>query len=198
MYEGGGNNTLNVNNFGTPSGRVWNGDIGIAGTGQFGASGPGTLNGNVNFAAPNTGQSSVSNTTINGSVNFNVPAVQTTMNMLNTLSSTLGALAPSGTALSINTGGGAQTVVANKGTLVGGNRLFTVTSVSTNNGQNLVIQSNGSQAVVFDVNTSGDAQFHGNILLEDLSGKFFGDPGYAGLFPDQVLFNLYDGGALQN
>jgi len=69
----------------------------------------------------------------------------------------------------------------------------TVRSVSSNNGQNFTIQGDGSTGVVLDVNTPGDAQFHGNILLQDLSGKFFGNAGYAGLFPDQVLSNLYEG-----
>jgi hypothetical protein len=77
-----------------------------------------------------------------------------------------------------------------------GNRLFSVTSVNTGNGENLIIKGNGSENVVVNVNTSGDAQFHGNILLQDLTGKFFGDAGYAGLVPDQVLFNLYAGSAL--
>jgi hypothetical protein len=77
-----------------------------------------------------------------------------------------------------------------------GNRVFTVTSVSSQNGDNLIIKGDGSQNVVMNVNTPGDAQFHGNVLLQDLTGKFYGDPGYAGLTPDQVLFNLYAGSAL--
>src|SRR5258706_8955902 len=39
-------------------------NIGIGRNGQIGFSGPGTINGQVDFAAPNTGQASVSNTTI--------------------------------------------------------------------------------------------------------------------------------------
>src|SRR4029077_19651625 len=90
MYEGGSSGAqLSINNFGTTG--IWTGDIGIAGVGKLAASGPGTLNGNINFAAPNTGQASISNTTINGSINFGVSAVQTLMNTLNTLSATLGA-----------------------------------------------------------------------------------------------------------
>jgi hypothetical protein len=48
--------------------------------------------------------------------------------------------------------------------------------------------------VVFDIGQ--DTQFHGNILLEDMAGKFYGESGYAGLTPDQVLFNMYNGAAL--
>jgi hypothetical protein len=117
------------------------------------------------------------------------------MNNLNTLSSTLGAQSGLGTVLAINTNSD-QTVLATSGALVGGNRLFTTTSVNSGNGENLIIKGDGSQNVVFDVNTPGDAQFHGNILLQDLTGKFYGDAGYAGLTPDQVLFNLYGGAAL--
>jgi len=168
--------------------------VGIAGNGQFAATGPGTLDGNVNFAAANTGQASVSNTTINGTVNYGVGSVQTIMNNLNSLSSTLGGLAGAGTSVAINTSS-TQTIQATGGTSESINGvnydLFTVSSVSTNNGQNLVLQGNGSTSVVFDLNSG--AQFHGNILLEDLSGKFYGDPGSAGITPDQVLFNLYGG-----
>ena len=117
------------------------------------------------------------------------------MNNLNTLSSTLGAQAAMGALLAINTSSD-QTVLASNGTNEGSYRLFSVTSVSTGNGENLIVKGDGSQNVVFDVNTPSDAQFHGNILLQDLTGKFFGDAGYAGLTPDQVLFNLYAGAAL--
>jgi hypothetical protein len=199
VYQGGGTgNHLNINNFGVPTSRVWNGDIGIAGSGKLGASGPGTLNGNIDFAASNTSQASISNTTINGTVNYGVGGVQSTMNLLNSLSSNLStsALLLQATSLAINAGSSNQTVLAANGaaeTINGVNYdLFKVSSVSTNNGNNLIIQGDGSKSVVFDIGLSGP-QFHGNILLEDLTGKFFGDVGYAGLTPDQVLFNLYGG-----
>lgn len=196
MYEGGSSGSqLSINNFGTTG--IWTGDIGVAGTGKLAATGPGTLNGSVNFAAPNTGQASVSNTTINGTVNYGVPAVQTTMTNLNNLSSTLGALAATGTAVAINTSSN-QTVQTSNGTdhIINGVNydLFNVTSFNSNNDQNLILQGDGSRSVVFD--TSSNTQFHGNILLEDFTGKFFGDAGYAGLTPDQVLFNLYGGTGL--
>jgi hypothetical protein len=202
LYEGASaGGTLNINNFGTTG--VWTGDIGVANIGKFAATGPGTLNGSIDMAGANVGQVSISNTTVNGPMDcaspttvgsgkacLGVGAVQTVMNNLNTLSSTLGGEAGLGTALAINTSS-TQTVLASSGALVGGNRLFTVSSVSTNNDQNVIIKGDGSTSVVFDVDTPGDAQFHGNILLQDLSGRFFGDAGYAGLTPDQVVFNLY-------
>ena len=128
---------MSINNFGTTG--IWTGNIGIAGTGKLAASGPGTLNGNINFAAPNTGQASISNTTINGSINFGVSAVQTLMNTLNALSATLGAIG--GTALTIDTTAD-QTVLTSTGTFdaATGNRIFTVNSVNTNNGENLIIK----------------------------------------------------------
>src|SRR5258707_13652504 len=55
LYEGGSSGSqLAINNFGTSG--IWTGNIGIAGSGMLAASGPGTLNGNINFAAANTGQ----------------------------------------------------------------------------------------------------------------------------------------------
>ncbi|HZP89032.1 MAG TPA: hypothetical protein VFB54_19635, partial [Burkholderiales bacterium] len=211
LYEGGGTgHQLSINNFGTIG--IWQGDIGIAGSGKLAASGPGTLNGSIDFAAGNSGQASISNTTVNGPMDcasptfvgtgkacFGMPSVQTIMNNLNNLSSTLGSLAATGTALGINTSS-TQTVLASSGSAGSINgvnyRLFNVTSVSSNNGQNLIIKGDASSTVVLDVNTPGDAQFHGNVLLQDMSGKFFGDTGYAGLSPDQVLFNLYAGSGL--
>jgi len=193
LYEGNGGHHLAINNFGTTG--IWTGNIGIDGTGTLAASGPGTINGDVNFAAGNTGQASVSNTgfTSGHGINYNVAAVHNDMVYLNGLSSSLGALG--GTALSINTSSD-QTVLASSGTLNGGNLLFNVTSVNSGNGENLIVKGDGSANVVMNVNTPGDAQFHGNILLQDLTGKFFGEAGYAGLSPDQVLFNLYGGAAL--
>jgi hypothetical protein len=191
---------LSVNNFGTPGDRNWYGDIGKAGTGKLAASGPGTLAGNINFAAPNTGQASISNTTIDGTVSYGVAPVQSTMNSLNALSANLGAMAASGLNAIINTSSD-QTILASTGTSTSINgvnfNLFSVSSVTSNNGQNLIIKGDGSQSVVFDVNTPSAAQFHGNILLQDLAGKFFGDAGYAGLRPDQVVFNLWGGTSLQ-
>src|SRR5438094_122687 len=84
-------------------------------------------------------------------------------------------------ALSINTNSD-QPVLASAGILaLTGNRVFTVTSVNSGNGENLFIKGDGSQNVVVNVNTPGDAQFHGNVILQDLTGKVFGDAGYAGL-----------------
>ena len=193
IYEGGGTgNHLNINNFTAP----FTGDIGVAGNGLFAMSGGGgtnsTING-VNFAAANTGQTTGSlDGSVTGGFNYSVANVQPTMNALNTLSANLGAQAALGTSIAINASGGTgQTIQAAAGANVGGNSLFNVTSLSTNNGIPLIIQGNGSQTVVFDINMA--ASISGNILLEDLSGKFLGQAGYNGLTPDQVLFNITGG-----
>jgi len=193
LYEGGNaGSQLSINNFGTTG--IWTGDIGIGGVGKLAATGPGTLNGDINFAAANTGQASISNTTVNGSVSYGVTQVQTDLNYLNSLSTTLGAEA--GTALVINTSSD-QTVLASSGLIdINGNSVFTTTTVNTGNGENLIIKGDASHNVVINVNTSGDAQFHGNLLLQDLAGNFYGASGYAGLAPDQVLINLWAGAAL--
>src|SRR5207248_3198324 len=67
-------------------------------------------------------------------------------------------------------------------------------SFSSGNGQNLILKGDGTFTTVFDI--AFDTQFHGNVLLQDLTGKFFGDAGYAGPTPDQIVFNMYSGAAL--
>ncbi len=187
LYEGlSASGHLSINNFNGP----WTGNIGIGGSGLLSASGPGTLNGNIDFAAANSHQASISNTTINGTVNYSVTGVQNDINTLNSLSSMLGG--EGGAPITINTGSGSQTILASQGQLdASGNRVFTVSSVSTNNGQNLIIQSDGSHNVVLNIHTGHQDQFHGNILLEDMSGRMFGATGYSGLNPGQVLFNMW-------
>jgi hypothetical protein len=187
LFEGASGKTLSVNNFGTTG--IWTGNIGIAGTGKLQATGPGTLNGNIDFAASNKNQASISNTTVLGSVNYGVTQVQTAMDYLNALSTSLGAEHTFAPNVAINTTV-AQTIQTSNGFLdSGGNRVFNVTSFQSNNGENLILKSDGANDVVFDIKFS--VQFNGNILLQDLTGKFFGDTGYAGLYPDQVLWNVY-------
>src|SRR5438132_1150558 len=77
LYEGNGGKTLSYNNSNA------NGNLGIGATGKFQGNGPGTINGAVNFSAPNTGQFSNSGLTITGGDNYNVANVQTDLNALN-------------------------------------------------------------------------------------------------------------------
>ena len=210
LYEGNAGKKLDISNFGFDG--IWTGDIGIA-TGPTPPSGTfhmagGTLKGDVDFAAANSGQATIDNSaTVSGTVNYSVGGVNATMNALNTLSSTLGA--KSGTNIAINTNGlpddsanTSQTVLASLGaaTVIDGNtyRVFNVTSFTTNNGEDLIIKADSSSSVagvVFNINLN-DIAFKGNVYLEDLNHKFYGQDGYTGLTPDQVLFNLYGGGSL--
>jgi hypothetical protein len=92
LYEGNGGHHVAINNFGTTG--IWNGNIGIGGTGTLAATGPGTLNGFVDFSAANTGQASISNTTLNpssGNPRYNVADVTTALTHINDYSGTLAA-----------------------------------------------------------------------------------------------------------
>lgn len=186
LYEGGGGNTLNVNNFAS----VWSGNIGVGGTGKFAATGPGSFNGTIQFSAAASGQYSCSNTTINGtfcptgapSVLYSQSNVSSALSTVNSLSSTLGA--QTGTTIaSINIANGANyTLNASSGTLIGGNRVFTVTSFKTVNGSTLTINGSASDYVV--VNFHSSVQFNGAIVLT------------GGITSDHVLFNETGGGTL--
>jgi len=185
LYEGGGGNTLNVNNFAS----IWSGNIGIGGTGKFAATGPGTFNGSIQFSAAKTGQYSCSNTTINGSfcpstapsVLYSQSTVTNALNTVNTLSSTLGAQSGASVAISISNGHN-FTLNASSGNLVGGNEVFNVTSFSTVNGSTLTVNGSASQYVV--LNFHSNVQFNGAIVLT------------GGITSDHVLFNE-TGGTLQ-
>jgi choice-of-anchor A domain-containing protein len=176
LYEGGGGKQLQTNNSNIA------GNIGIGGTGAFapagGCSGPCIINGTVEFSASNTGQYGTNaGTTVTGGATFNNANVSADLTNLNTLSATLGGL--SGTSLAINTGGagGSQTINASSGTLSGGNRVFSVTSLHFNNATTLFINGDAAgDSVVFNIDLN--AQFGGRIVL-------------SGLSPDQVLFNIF-------
>src|SRR5258708_6815766 len=88
LFEGGGNNTLQITNV-TAS----NGDIGVANTGKATVSGPSTINGAILFSAANSGQFSNNNASnvITGGVSYSVPGVTSAINFVNALNSTLGA-----------------------------------------------------------------------------------------------------------
>jgi hypothetical protein len=179
LYEGAGNNHLSTTNV------TINGNIGIGApsgttTAQFSASGPGTINGGIQFAG--AVNESISNTTITGAITGNNANVQTDLNNLNSLSTTLGGEA--GTSLSVNLNNlQSQTVNATSGILNGTNYVFDVSSFTFNNGATLTINNNGvaGDSVVF--NFASNAQFGGTILL-------------SGFTDDQVLFNFIGGSNL--
>jgi hypothetical protein len=173
LYEGAGGNSLQFNQNVT-------GNVGIGGTGQFGGSNPGVLTGSLYFSASNSGQYS-GNAQVTGPVLYNQTSVQTDLNTLNTLSSTLGA--ETGTSLAINIGNGVNQVVnANAGTLINGNDVFTISSFHFVNGGTLTINADPSNHnVVINIPTSVNPQFGGAIVLG------------GGLVSDQVLFNVTGG-----
>ena len=177
LYEGNGNQ-LQFNNSNIT------GNIGIGAvngtTGQFAGNGPGTITGNIEFFAANSGQFSNSGVTINGSVSYNNNGTGGTSNVdgdltsLNNLSQNLGL--ESGTSLAISAGG---SVNASSGTLDGsGNRVFTVSSVSFPNGTFTITGASTDYVVINVPHLGGGPAFNGSIVLA------------GGITSDHVLFNL--------
>jgi hypothetical protein len=178
LYEGNGGHNLQITNV------TVNGNIGVGGTGAVQFSGPGAINGSVEFVAANGGQfhnTNGSNVGPTGITYNNTPHdVAGDLTSLNSRSTTLGG--ETGTALSL--GNGSHTVDASTGTVDGnGNEVFTVSSFSDNNGDLLTIDGkNNGRDVVF--NFASATQFNGAVVLT------------GGLTPDQVLFNI-TGGSVQ-
>ena len=180
LYEGNGNNQLSTTNV-TINGNIGIGDPSGSTTSNFAFNNPGTINGNVLFAG--SVLLNGDNGTLNGTITGGNANVQTDLNLLNSLSTTLGA--ESGTALSVALGGSgqSQTINASAGTLdASGNRVFTVGSFQFNNGETLIINGDAAGDSVVLNFTSG-AQFNGTIALN-------------GITSDQVLFNFTGGAAL--
>jgi len=188
LYVGQGAQTLSINNGPGPGNEAVNGNIGVANTGKIQLSGPLTINGNILFAAPNTGQCtpngcvSQGNITVNGTVSYSQASPTTTLAALSTLSQNLGA--EPGTALSITPGG---SVNANAGTLDGsGNRVFTLTPGNTFPNGTFTITGTSSQFVVVNIPSTGGFTFNGAIALS------------GGITSDQVLFNFTSGNYVTN
>jgi hypothetical protein len=192
LFEGGGHNNLDLSGPDTISGNL---GVGAPAGSTPGAqlSGNLTLNSTVslNFAG-SPGGNYQNSATFSGpgagsfSVYNNVTQVQTDLNNLNTLSSTLGA--ETGTPLSINiNNNGTATISANTGNIQGGNSVFTVSSWNFGGGSTLTIDGNGlgdSVVVNFPVAVINNPSFAGTIKLT------------GGLTPDEVLFNFTGGSAL--
>jgi hypothetical protein len=140
--------------------------------------------GNAMFAGPTTNVSGTAGTdySITGTISAGNTNVQTDLNNLNTLSSTLGG--ETGAPLTISIANGAnQTVNASSGNPVNGDSVFTVnSSMSFVNGATLTINGSASDSVVFNMNFN--ATFGGTILLT------------GGITSDHVLFNVIGGSNL--
>jgi hypothetical protein len=179
LYEGGGVNTLQITNV------TVNGNIGDGGTGKVSLSGPGTINGNLDIFASNTGQVTGSGVTITGATNYGVAAVNSALNTVNSLNISLGGA--TGANININLSGSTTlTIHENTGALVtiGGvtYRVFNVTGFNSTNGNTINVVGDGSgDPVVF--NFTGSANFNNQVTL-------------TGLTSDQVLWNFVGGSGL--
>ncbi len=180
LFDSAGGNQLSITN------DTVSGNIGVYGPGSVAFSGPGTISGQVDFSAANTGQFHNTNGQNVGptSVNYGVSAVTTARNLVISLSSGLGGL--TGTNLAIASGD--QTVNESAGTLQtyqGVNyRVFNVTSYAMTAGHNLTIVGDGSgNAVVFNVAYASNSNINGGVIL---SGT--------GLSNDLVMWNFTSSG----
>jgi hypothetical protein len=175
LYEGIGGHNLQIANV------TINGNIGVGGTGVVQYNGPGTITGNVDFSAANTGQFHNNNGSNVGpaAVNYSVAAVTSALTTVNGLNSSLN-VAGAGLAIS-----GTETINESAGTLatIGGimYRVFSVTSYSENDGNLLTINGDGSgDPVIFNF-PSGNVNLKGLVTL-------------SGLTDDQVLWNFTGSG----
>jgi hypothetical protein len=154
-----------------------NGNVGVGNLGKVGDSGPSFINGRVDLSADNTGQFANTNSSnvIGGGIEYNTAAVTSALNVLNQLNATLGA--ETGTPITIK---GTTTINASDGVLdANGNRVFTVTSFNTTNGNVLTINGDAAgDTVVFNFTKS--VNFNNQVVL-------------AGMTPDQVIYNLVGG-----
>jgi hypothetical protein len=176
LYEGntGSSETLNFNS------STVTGNIGIGGTGKMAVSGPGTITGNIEFYAANTGEFSGSGVTITGTTTYNNSNVNgdlTGATGLNALSMALST--ESGTGVTITNG---ASISSGSGILDGsGNRVFTATLNPFNAGDTFTINGASTDYVVINVPSTGGHGFNGSIVLA------------GGISSDHVLINLTKG-----
>ena len=176
LYEGTGGHNLSVSNV------TVNGRVGVGGTGAVQFSGPGTINGELDFAAASTGQYHNTNSMNHGptTVTYGNGNVSSALSTVNALSSSLAGL---GNNLALN---GTQTISESAGELEDINGVdyyvFDVTSYSENNGNVVTIKGNGSgDPVVLDFGFNSNVNLGGDVTL-------------TGLSDDQVLWNFTSSG----
>jgi choice-of-anchor A domain-containing protein len=188
LYEGSGGHNLQINS--SPlAGSTILGNIGLGdengGNPQAQLNNPAVITGNVNFAGSINYNG---NAVVHGTTNGGVTAVETDLNYLNGLSSTLGAEAGAALTISLSGSGGSQTINASSGDLdATGNRVFNLTSMTFNSGNTLTINGDGAgDSVVINVAESNinNPHFSGAINLT------------GGLTPNQVLFNITGGNSV--
>lgn len=186
LYTGGGGNQLSITNV------TINGNVGVGGTGTVAFSGPGTINGELDFSASNTSQFSNSNPGNVGPtspVHYNVSAVTSDLTYLASLSS--GYTNTGVTTLGLTNAG--ATVDESNGTLetVDGvtARVFNVTSYSAVNATVLTLCGDGSgDPLVFNFAFNSNVNLSGTVDFSNAGGC-------SGLTSaDQVLFNFQSSG----
>ena len=188
LYEGTGGHNLGISN------DTVSGNIGVGGTGHVQFTGPGTINGSLNFVAAPTGQFSNSNASNVGptSVTYGDTAVPSVSSALSAIA-TLTAAVSGGTNFALTNAG--ATVNENTGALqtINGvvSRVFNVTAYSANNSTVLTIVGDGSgQPVVFNF-AQGAGNFGNNNV--NLGGTVVLS-GTGLTSADQVLFNFQSSG----
>ena len=185
LYEGTGGHNLSISNV------TINGNVGVGGTGVVQFSGPGTVNGKLDFSAASSGQYHNTNGGNVGptSVNYNVSTVTSALSDPTTGINDLSADVSGGTNVAFTNAG--ETINESTGMLetIDGAmlRVFNVTSYSATNSSVLTVNGDGSgDAVVFNfaVGAGNFGQHNAN-----LSGTVvFGGLGLTS--PDQLLFNF--------
>ena len=175
LYEGTGGHNLSIANV------TINGNVGVGGTGVVQYSGPGTINGHLDFSAANTGQYHDANGKNVGptAVNYSTATVTSALSEINSLSTTLGKENGNNIAISGN-----MTINASAGVLdSNGNYVFNVTSYNEGNGNVVTINGDGlGGSVVLNFGFNSNVNLGGDVALT------------GGLRDDQVLWNFTTSG----
>lgn len=160
LYDGTGGHNLSISN------DTISGNVGVGGTGQVQFSGPGTIDGAMDFSAANSSQFHNTNVSNAGptSVNYSGSAVTTALSDIASLSSAI----TGGTNVTFTNAG--ETINENTGvleTIDGVNvRVFNVTAYSANNASVLNIVGDGSGApVVFNFGFSSNVNLGGSVVF---------------------------------
>jgi choice-of-anchor A domain-containing protein len=174
LYEGTGGHNLSISNV------TVNGSVGVGGSGAVQFSGPGTIGGELDFAAASSGQYHNTNGSNVGptAVVYSDANVTSALSSVNGLSTTLGGEA--GASIVLN---GNMMINASAGTLdANGDRVFNVTSYNEGNGNTVTIVGDpAGDNVVFNFLFNSNVNLGGDVTL-------------TGLSDDQVLWNFATSG----
>lgn len=184
LFNGDNGASFTTNNSGI------NGNIGIGATGRYSGAGGGNaiINGVVNFAAPNTGQFSISGGVYTPSISpgvnplYNVAAVTTAVSDLNTLAAQLRTLATTNPAITLS---GNMTInLGTPGFMPNANGIVVVPVTGVNFSSLTINGDAANDAIVFNLTGLNNPQVNGRITLN-------------GLTPDQVVINQTNSSGLR-